>query len=814
MAVNSIFDTRADGGLAGSSLRNEAADYLRSIYGNAEIEVLRQGKKVDVLCRVTEFGKATELFVEVKDYGRNLTREEVARIWADYEPVLDASRSSKLLLVTRSGLSSSGQESVDSRNRMYHQTIWEMEDAAFALLPYVRAQVDAFDEDGLSSYYIPARARQAEYGDAHDRSLAAEDLPLLTIVEEWIATDDTTPLAILGGYGAGKSSFARQVVSRQAQRALNDPAARRPVLVKLGAITRSAGLDSLLGSLFTSEYEVRGYSYRRFKQFNENGRLLIILDGFDEMKHAMTWTEFLNELRELNTLNAGRSKVLLLGRPSAFTSDEEHLEVLRGRVRVEGGTTRRLRDWPEFREYELAAFSRDERIDFVRRYLTHSAKGGEQASAIVARRIDDVNRLADQEPDVFAKPVHARILVELALDHDFDLSAFADGVTRWTLYAQFFMLLARRETEKAARSPIEPRFRLDFLRRVALWLWEHKDGATSFRAADLPRQLLEGLPDGDADTLEDKKREYLAGAFLERKANDAYFFPHRSFAEFLVAEHLALNPPPSGRHEQYAAVVRGGVSDFLEVAPASRCVGDWCSTLNDASGTLPIDYLLFLVDRAGGYAQTAARLNEASCWRPFLSILATPAEEVAVRHRILGETILSGDLRTVALTLTGLTRFYDIVPVRSDAGSEFAPLTDLSLVAGASLITWVVRNLREKEPGSRHTLRQENAPMLRLAQAALTLRQGEQSRFFHFSWPRLGAAAAALADQMGASLMIDSKNYEFASAPVERLTYFGVRGVMPPKASKFFHEMVIRRGGIEDIALVEQAEKRPSSRRS
>ena len=179
MAVNSIFDTRADGGLAGSSLRNEAADYLRSICGNAEIEVMRQGKKVDVLCRVTEFGKATELFVEVKDYGRNLTREQVARIWADYEPVLDASRSSKLFLVTRSGLSSSGQESVDSRNRMYHQTIWEMEDAAFALPPYVRAQVNAFDQDGLSSYYIPARAAGGVWRGARpqpgDRRPAAVD---------------------------------------------------------------------------------------------------------------------------------------------------------------------------------------------------------------------------------------------------------------------------------------------------------------------------------------------------------------------------------------------------------------------------------------------------------------------------------------------------------------------------------------------------------------------------------------------------------------------------------------------------------------
>lgn len=812
MSMDNIYDTRADADLPGSSLRNEAADYLRSIYGNAEVEVLRKGKKVDVVCRVTEFGKSTELFVEVKDYGRNLTREEVARICVDYEPVLDASASSKLLLVTRAGLSPSGQESVDGRSRMYHQTIWEMEDAAFALLPYVRAQADVFEEDGLSSYYIPARAQLAEYDADHERSLTAGDAPLLAVVEEWIDSEDPTPIAVLGGYGAGKSSFARQLVSRQARRALEDPAARRPVLVRLGVITRSAGLDSLLGSLFTSEYEVRGYSYRRFKQFNENGRLLVILDGFDEMKHAMTWTEFLNELRELNTLNAGRSKVLLLGRPSAFTSDDEHLEVLRGRLRVDGGATRRLRGWPEFREYELAPFSREERVEFVRRYLTHSAGSGAAGEEAVTRRIEEVNRLADQEPDVFAKPVHARILVELALDHDFDLSAFADGVTRWTLYSQFFQLLARRETEKAARSPIEPRFRLEFLRRVAVWLWEHKDGATSFRASDLPKYILDDLPDGDAEILEDKRREYLAGAFLERKANDAYFFPHRSFAEFLVAEHLALDPPASGRHEHRAALVRGGVADFLEVAPASRRVADWCSTLDHASGDLPIDYLLFLVDRAGGYGQCAALLSEDSCWRPLLSILATSSADLESRQRILSDAILSGELHTIALLLTGLTRFYDLVPVRADTGTEFAPLNDLSLVTAASLVTRIVRSVREKEPGGRHTLRQEDAPVLRLAQAAVVLRQEDDSRFFEFSWSRLGTVAAALAERTGPNLTIDSREFAFTSAPVERLPYFAVRNVMPAKASDFFHRMVLRRGGIGEISIVEQTEKRTPAR--
>lgn len=336
-------------------------------------------------------------------------------------------------------MSPGAQSHIDALPNVFHQTIWELEDSALGLLPYVRAQVGAFDEEGLRSYYVPARARLALYGDDPARSLSEECLSLLDIVTTWMDEPRAPPIAILGGYGAGKSSFAKQLLSLQAQRALDDPTARRPVLIKLGAITRSTGLDSLLGSLFTSEYEVRGYSFRRFTELNAKGRLLIILDGFDEMKHAMTWTEFLNELAELNQLNKDDAKVVLLGRPSAFTSDDEHLEAPRGRRRTDAGT-RKLKTWPEFREYELDAFTRDERADFVTRFSLHAnameaEQAGEKHDARGARqRAAEVNRLADADEDVFGKPVHAKILVELALDPEFELSSLANGVTRWSLY--------------------------------------------------------------------------------------------------------------------------------------------------------------------------------------------------------------------------------------------------------------------------------------------------------------------------------------------------------------------------------------------
>jgi len=77
------------------------------------------------------------------------------------------------------------------------------------------------------------------------------------------------------------------------------------------------------------------YQFKTFEHLNQAGRLLVILDGFDEMKHAMTASDFLTNFREFNRLLKGNSKVLLLGRPNALPSDAQQL-VFRGLKSVAG----------------------------------------------------------------------------------------------------------------------------------------------------------------------------------------------------------------------------------------------------------------------------------------------------------------------------------------------------------------------------------------------------------------------------------------------------------------------------------------------
>lgn len=620
------FDLENPEPIAGDELRDEAANLLATKFGRPTREARVHGKKVDLLFSRRDFGKETTLLVEAKDYGRNLTRSDLVTIWADYSGIVEKSAPATLLVITRQGLSTDAQAYVDEQAGLRHQTIWELENEILGLTDYVRSLTGLFDQDGLSDYYIPGRARLAAYERDH-RTLSVKDTLLFEAVTAWIDSEDYQPIAILGGYGAGKSSFVKRLVAHQAERALSDPYARRPILIGLGEYARYSSLEGLLGGKFTHDFPVDGFNVHHFLELSDKGRLLVALDGFDEMKHAMTWGDFRAQIASLNRLTHGKAKVVLSGRPSAFTSTEEHVHVLRGLKRYQEGY-RRLPDWPEFREYDLEEFTPPERAQFVRGYLGFRGRRAGKAAVDdwIEPRVAEVNRLADHDPTIFGKPVHAKILTDLAADPSVDLGRFREGVSRWSLYDIFFNSLAEREVEKSARRPIGEEDRLGFLREVAVWLWLAKGGATAFSAHDLPDALVDGMAQGDAADLDSLKREYLTGAFLEKKSGDIFYFGHRSFAEFLVAQRMVLKKPSPREQAFYSALLRDGVAEFLAEAPDKAPIRAWVDEVSAAQGILHLEYFAFLAEAFGGVEALIEALPSTSIWVPILAAFGTSLE--------------------------------------------------------------------------------------------------------------------------------------------------------------------------------------------
>jgi hypothetical protein len=334
----------------------------------------------------------------------------------------------------------------------------------------------------------------------------------------------------------GKTSFARHLAFRMASRCLAGKQSRVPILLSLGAISREQSIEGLLGATLTgSRPFVQNYNYPLFTRLNQSGRFVIILDGFDEMKHFMTHAEFQANFDEINRLSVRRAKVILLGRPSVFLSDEERLYVLRGQRRI-GGQTAKVPDAPVYRELTIRPFSPEQVQEFVRNYIEYiwTKSGADLDLDYITRRQKEIE--SDINQDLISRPVHARMLAEIATDRGIDIR----GISRFRLYSFFVHRLIEREIAKVARRrSYRAEDRRQFACDLAWFLWtDPKVTGLGCRVEDIPDLLFDPYRHDPHDDIGVVKRELLSGSFLEEKSGGVFYIPHRSFQEFLVAEYL------------------------------------------------------------------------------------------------------------------------------------------------------------------------------------------------------------------------------------------------------------------------------------
>ncbi|WP_323783272.1 NACHT domain-containing protein [Leisingera sp.] len=602
-----------------------AAEILSTHYGQPREEYRACGKKVDIFFQKEEFGHVERIYVEAKDYGQPLGRSDVVHICVDYEGILKRNAPCKLIIVTRNGLHTDARTYLEEeRTEVRHQTLSEIENASLNLNNYMHTLMSNCSGVRLDDYYIEAgfevRCSLDESLKAFDQQTLGcfdQESSAISAIREWLINeDDFRPLAILGGYGSGKTSVATKLAAEFAEKALDDPTSRQPIVLKLGEITHFSSIEGILGGHFTHSHPVPNFNFSNFSKLNEKGRYIIILDGFDEMKHAMSWADFRQMIRTLLKLKSDRSKIVLLGRPSSLISEEEERYVLKGQRRMKDNWVN-LPDWPKFHEIALLDFSPEERKSFINKYLMtflSEAMPDEGRQS----RAELTNQIADKNLELFKKPVHSKILTDLAIDVEFDLDHFRRSFSRWDLYQSFIEAIYDREAEKSARTAISSEHRLKFLEDIAFWLWAERDAATSFEVGQIPRSIRSDIALWD-DDLAAGVREMLTGSILEKKGYETYYFGHRSFAEFLVASRMYRRTPAANEHEKYSSAFADGVKDFLLEADGIPNITDWVQAFSSANGSIRPEYILLLADACGGMRDLKQGLSPASFWTGVLT---------------------------------------------------------------------------------------------------------------------------------------------------------------------------------------------------
>lgn len=506
----------------GNDFRSYVLELLRTKYKDATTETKVSWKNADIVFTMMDFGKRVKVAVECKFYDRKLTTADFSSICRDYEAAFATQDIATLIIISKHDVEAASKQFLADTPRLRFLTASQLEEWLIGLRPYIETLAGVFQADAVSQYYIDSRVKDAA-------------LPAFDVLQSWLRTEGQDGLAILGGYGLGKSSLAKRLAADQAQKYLNDPAHERmPILIRLGQVVHETELSGLFGKEFTAEHVIEGYSFSTLMHLNNAGRLLVILDGFDEMKHAMTEVDFKSNFREFNKLRIGKAKVLLLGRPNAFTSESAAL-LIKGLSEL-GGQAYIDSDFPPWQELNLEFFSSDEVREFLVKYLNFAEiqKGVTANRSVIDQRVAEI--IADVHPDILQRPVQARIVGQLAANPTYNFK----NINRFRLYNDFVERMLGRDQEKRARSVIPQGSRRLFLEELAWWAWTRPDTAQGvFRKEEVPQSIFDALPNGQAINNNAKRSEYLVSSLTEHKDSDILYFAHRSFQEFLVASSIS-----------------------------------------------------------------------------------------------------------------------------------------------------------------------------------------------------------------------------------------------------------------------------------
>lgn len=369
-------------------------------------------------------------------------------------------------------------------------------------------------------------------------------------------------------------------------------------------------------------------SSRLFRELNDSGHFVLLLDGFDEMLSRVTRADRRRCFNEIAQFVGSRSKLILSGRPGYFPDHSELADVLRGmRWDTDGAAVA-----PELRPrlHCLQLLDGRELDSFIARE--------NDVRAAVAR--DLISRNASIH-DLARRPVLAGMIVQSA--EELKLSGKTDLSVR-DLYRVYTDKWVRREEDKGEfRTLVDPEKKATFVRYLAMQM--HVDGKLSIHYRNLDSRIRAYFAIDDLEVLDHFSSDIRSCSFLVRSDEGDYRFIHKSFMEYFVAQEfqrLEVSP--------FAGVFRKPLNSemiaFLNDETLQQCfldkrmkIGGLIEALDRHKEELVHEQLF---DNAAWLRDLAYQLRKQREMRPFSSM--RPRDYEATRQRIF---------ETLTLALTG-----------------------------------------------------------------------------------------------------------------------------------------------------------------
>lgn len=388
--------------------------------------------------------------------------------------------------------------------------------------PYFDALNSLVERELIPDRYVDIGCYKVEVDEKGNEIGRERYASLDTYIDDWLKERGKTHISILGDFGAGKTWFCRHYAYRQLERYIKDPAHERlPLLITLRGFTKVPP-QQLINDALLEQYKLQfvGSAFEVFKEMNRRGKLLLILDGFDEMAKQVDYQALVDNFWELAKLVEENSKVLLTSRAEYFRGAKESEKVLAGKE-----LCRRFIEItpPNFEILYLQPLSNDQ----IRRVII--LRKGKKEGPNVANYILNEPNLAEMA----RKPV----LVELLLAALDEVKADAlENQAKVYLYATNQLLMRNIDTK---RTFTETADKLYFLCELA---WEMiKSGELRIHYKTIPERIKSYFKEQikDEHDLDIWDFDLRNQTLLHSNIAGYYEFAHKSLAEYFVAFKFA-----------------------------------------------------------------------------------------------------------------------------------------------------------------------------------------------------------------------------------------------------------------------------------
>jgi uncharacterized protein YjbI with pentapeptide repeats len=356
---------------------------------------------------------------------------------------------------------------------------------------------------------------------------------LESYLDQWLNTDASPrQIAILGDYGTGKSSFLRHYAAKLAEN-YKPGKSRIPVLISL---TNTSPLNDfgLKNKLSSIAHEMgKGIHYDALMYLIEKNKVVLMLDGFDEMSYVGNKKNRLEHFDSIWQLAKQGNKIIIAGRPSYFPHENELNKALQSIKEGELISD----DLPHCRLIRLTELSFTKIKIYLGKYFTS----------------EQVDKYADfiqtRKPllDLASRPSLMHIIREMIpeiYDAYHNEQQSSQRYSAGYLMERYAHHWIERQSKKKIKGSLSNDDKQAFFEQLAEYLYLNRTNEviTSDEVEELMPKFLGHIDFSDLDEKDGILGDILSGSFLQRQATTDHFkFVHRSFFEYFVAKRIVTH---------------------------------------------------------------------------------------------------------------------------------------------------------------------------------------------------------------------------------------------------------------------------------